>query len=417
MHGSRLMRLLSWDRKRGGDGSSPENSLRFSRNRLRKSRRIKSAIQLSVKSLEDILERLLSRIDATAGSIYLCTEGDTRVARYGEGEVTPRLLHFDETVLFSGKPVRGKDRYLQPVTVDDEVVGYICLHISSENRTHMVRELIQAYSIIVARELELVQNKSVLERYSMRLIEKREELEKTQEYSNNLLSITTHDLSSPLNAVSGYLDLMNECLEEEGDLNRILDYHKMIQSGIQDISDMLNQLHEIARIEKGLVSLRFTKMDICWLVEETCELLKQVAREQDRTLRYDLPDKRVYAEVDIVKLKRVVYNLVSNAIKYTEEGGHILVGVETSGEEAMIRVEDDGIGISEEDKRAIFEPFVKLKQSGGDGLTSSGLGLFISSYFTRQMGGKLKVDSTLGEGSAFNVELPRVSGFQQSASA
>lgn len=411
------MQYLPWRRESEGEGPRKGTTPRFARSRLRISRRIASSIQLSVRSLEELLEHLLTRIEASGGGIYLCTEQDVPVTRVGEGGDDRKLKRFDETVLFSGKPVLGKARYLQPISVEEEVVGYLCVRVDSGECSPMVRELIQAYAIIIARELELVQNKSVLERYSLRLLEKKQELQETQQYSSNLLSITTHDLSSPLNAVSGYLDLMNECLEEEADLDRILDYHKMIQSGIQDISDMLNQLNEVARIEKGLVSLRFTKMDLCWLIEETCDLLKQVARRQGRTLSYRLPDRRVYAEVDFVKLKRVVYNLVSNAIKYTEEGGNIRVSVETEGERALIRVADDGMGISEEDRKAIFEPFVKLKKSGGDGLTSSGLGLFISSYFTRQMHGELSVESAMGEGSTFTVSLPMVTGFQQSISA
>ncbi|MDZ7772928.1 MAG: HAMP domain-containing sensor histidine kinase [Balneolaceae bacterium] len=220
-----------------------------------------------------------------------------------------------------------------------------------------------------------------------------------------------------MNAVSGYLDLMNDALEEDGDLSRILDYHRMIQSGINDISDMLNQLNEIAKIEKGLVSLHFTKVDLCWLIEETCDLLRPIAQKEDRRLVYDAPEYPVYAEVDFVKLKRVVYNLISNGIKYTGVGGRVAVSVENGGDMARVVVDDNGIGISEDDKEAIFEPFVKLNSSGKDGLTSSGLGLFISSYFTRQMHGKISVDSVEGQGSTFMVSLPLAEGFQQSVSA
>ncbi|MDZ7771141.1 MAG: HAMP domain-containing sensor histidine kinase [Balneolaceae bacterium] len=384
---------------------------------MRKAKKIESSVQVSLESLRDQLEKLVARIEAGGGCIYLSTEKDVRVTSCGEIPESEPLKAFDDMVLFSGNPILGENRYIHPIPLDAQVIGYICLHMDSSLCTEGRRELIQAYAIIVAQELELVQNKSILERFSNRLLEKREELEKTQQYNSNLLSITTHDLSSPLNAVSGYLDLMNDALEEDGDLSRILDYHRMIQSGINDISDMLNQLNEIAKIEKGLVSLHFTKVDLCWLIEETCDLLRPLAQKENRHLHFKAPGRPVYAEVDFVKFKRVIYNLISNGIKYTDEGGRVVVRVEDEDERARVVVEDNGIGISEEKRQAIFEPFVKLNSSGKDGLTSSGLGLFISSYFTRQMHGDISVESEKGEGSTFFVTLPRAEGFQQSVPA
>lgn len=417
MESSRLLQFLSRRRREEGKTHHRNGSPRFSKSRIRKAKKIESSVQVSVESLKEQLEKLIARIEARGGCIYLSTEEDVRVIACGEPPGSDQLMAFDEMVLFSGNPILGEDRYIQPIPMDGQVIGYICLHMDSRHCTEDKRELIQAYTIIVAQELELIQNKSILERFSNRLLEKKRELEKTEQYNNNLLSITTHDLSSPLNAVSGYLDLMNDALEEDGDLSRILDYHRMIQSGINDISDMLNQLNEIAKIEKGLVSLHYTKVDLCWLIEETCDLLRPVAQKEDRHLDYEAPEHPVYAEVDFVKLKRVVYNLISNGIKYTGEGGRVSVSVEDGDGMARVVVDDNGIGISEDNKEAIFEPFVKLNSSGKDGLTSSGLGLFISSYFTRQMHGKISVDSVEGRGSTFTVSLPLVEGFQQSVPA
>ncbi|MDZ7772927.1 MAG: GAF domain-containing protein [Balneolaceae bacterium] len=87
-------------------------------------------------------------------------------------------MAFDEMVLFSGNPILGEDRYVHPLSIDGQVIGYICLHMDSDLCTEDRRELIQAYAIIVAQELELVQNKSILERFSNRLLEKKESWKK-----------------------------------------------------------------------------------------------------------------------------------------------------------------------------------------------------------------------------------------------
>lgn len=380
---------------------------RFSPHRLEKVRQLKTISSSSIAKIEDILLTLKKRIDAESVSLYQCDYKDMLFATQGQADNVP-LTARDEQYVFLGEALYRHRHYLQPVQIEGCVVGYLGIQIPQSQCTNFVQEMAKAYADLIQQELDLAQKKSSLDRLSQELREKKQALEQAQRYNDNLLSITSHDLSSPLNAVSGYLDLMNECFgDADSGTERMENYHQRIQSGIQDVMDMLNQLSDVGKIENGTLTLDLVEVNLCWLAPEVCELIKSNAMERNLHFKVEVPDYPIYVKADVTKLKRIVYNLVTNAVKYTDPGGSICVQVHENEDKVFLTVEDDGIGIPSARQADIFAPFVKLQELNHS-FYSCGLGLYVVSYFTDLMDGRIEVQSEEGEGSIFIVELPKV---------
>ena len=354
-----------------------------------------------------MLHKLVKKTGASGGIISYDHSGGPKVIHIGEGKATLSLPKNEQRILLMGKPLSKPDAYIHPINCKDCVCGLISLHHNAENRNPLSEDLVQAYAQLAAQNIDMQKSQHSLTQYANSLLEKKNELEKIQQYNQNLLSITTHDLSSPLNAVSGYLDLINDTLNEGRNTEKIKHYHQRIQSGVNDVSEMLGQLDEVIKYEKGFLTLDTVEINVNWLVEEVCDVLTANAQAKGVDLQVSTPDDPVYVEMDVVKFKRVIYNLVSNAIKYTSTTRHVHVALTCCDDEVKLCVRDEGIGISEDKLEAIFEPFVKLNDDR-ENKFSKGLGLYISSYFVDLMGGTIKVQSTAGKGSIFTVMMPWV---------
>jgi signal transduction histidine kinase len=376
--------------------------------RLREATKFKLTDREVFRRVEELLIELSKKIKVDNAGFFLSVPQDVLIASANGLNSNLQLHEFDELLLFSGQPVKNKEFYYQPVESNNQVIGYISVKISEDQRNDLIQGIIDNYASLILHEYELAQKKSKLETFSEKLIKKKEELEKAQEYNKNLISITSHDLSSPLNAVSGYLDLMNEWFDENDNPDQIQSYHKRICSGIQDVMDMLRQLNDISRIERGVISFNMVQVNFVWVVQEVFDLIESKAIAKRIQFELQAPEYPIYVKADTVKLKRVIHNLIANAIKYTPVEGKITVKLSDDGELAFLKVQDNGIGIPESHYSKIFAPFVKLDPSKEDANSSSGLGLYIASYFTDLMNGEISLESQVGKGSTFTVSLPLV---------
>lgn len=359
--------------------------------------------------LQHLLEQLVQKIGAHGGFLAYYISGIQTKISVGKINHDYDLTPEEQSQLEYGNPVVKRDAYVYPIRRQNQFTGLIYLFRNAETWQPLSDELVQAYALLCAQNLQMEYEQNNLTKYANSLLDKKKELEKIQNYNQNLLSITTHDLSSPLNAVSGYLEMIDQCLEEDKSTQKLQKYHKQIQSGVSDVSDMLQQLSEVIKYKKGFLTLDKVTVDVNWIVNDICELLKANARKKDIELKAVPCERPIYIDVDIVKFKRIIYNLVSNAIKYTGRQKHIFVRIQADENNVQVQVKDEGIGISEDKLDKIFQPFVKLnKNEKGEDGCSQGLGLYISSYFVELMGGKILAQSKSGKGSTFTINLPRV---------
>ncbi len=357
------------------------------------------------ETLNKLLAELVDKTNARGGFLKHGKAGSKVTLTSGEEELELELSINDRRLLLLGKPLMKKNAYVHPIRQQRNIIGLIGILYCPDLWKPLCKELVNAYAMLAAQNINIRQKEASLIAHCDLLLRKKKELEKIQEYNQNLLSMTTHDLSSPLNAVSGYLEMIEQCLEDQTNAQKLKQYYRSIQSGVNDVSEMLGQLNEVVKFKEGDRSLNTVKVDINWLVKDICELLKANAAQKGIDLQVILSATPVHAEVDMVKFKRVIYNLVSNAIKYTGRDRKILVGVGSDDESAKVYVKDEGIGIAENQLEEIFEPNVKLNPDTRDTF-SKGLGLYISSYFIEEMDGQIAAESVQGKGSTFKVKLP-----------
>lgn len=231
-----------------------------------------------------------------------------------------------------------------------------------------------------------------------------EATEKANLAKSAFLSRMSHELRTPLNAIVGFAQVL-----EMGDPNdREKESIGHILKAGRHLTDLINEVLDIARIESGRQNLSPEPVNVCRVLEDTWNLIYPLAKERNIQPRESIPAEcNVYVLADLQRLKQVLLNLMSNAIKYNHDGGGItLYCSEPQSGIIRISVADTGPGIAEENRERVFEAFERL---GADEqkVEGSGVGLALSKALIRAMGGQLSFDSEVGKGSTFWVELPQ----------
>ena len=243
------------------------------------------------------------------------------------------------------------------------------------------------------------------ERLTMALRRSKEEAEKANRAKSEFLSRMSHELRTPLNAILGFAQLL-----ELGDLDseKREGVDQILKAG-QHLLGLINEVLEITRIEAGRVSLSPEAVLLTAAVQETLDLIMPMAVRRKLKLRDEIPrDRRRHVLADQQRLKQVLLNLISNAIKYNCEGGSVVISSEeVAGNRLRIKVRDTGPGINEANLNRLFIPFERLgaEQTGVEG---TGLGLALSKRLLEMMGGSIGVENNSDRGSTFWMELPTV---------
>jgi CheY-like chemotaxis protein len=232
----------------------------------------------------------------------------------------------------------------------------------------------------------------------------RDEADRANRAKSEFLSRMSHELRTPLNAILGFAQL----LEMGAPTPRQAGHVEQILKGGRHLLSLINEVLDLARIESGQVPLTPEPIRVRPLLAEVLDLIRPLA--QNRSIRLDPgpadgPD--LYVLADRQRLKQVLLNLFSNAVKYNREQGSVTCAV-TEAPERRVRIEvrDTGPGIAPELCRRLFSPFERLTAAATD-VEGTGLGLAVSKRLTEAMGGTIGCASVVGEGATFRVELPR----------
>ncbi|WP_224491229.1 ATP-binding protein [Robertkochia flava] len=239
----------------------------------------------------------------------------------------------------------------------------------------------------------------------------REQLEKANDYAQKLLkgreqliSMVSHDLRTPLNTILGYTELMAENTKSP----REAYYAGRIKTASNYVTKLVDDLLDYTKLEAGKVAIETVPFDLKKLIFETAESLKAIYHHKPIALNYNFEDKLPGQLIsDPHRVKQILNNLIGNAYKFTETGAiTITVSYRHPMKSLEIDVTDTGIGIPEEKQPMIFQEFTQADQSHEKKFGGSGLGLFISWKLAGLLDGALKLRSKSGEGSTFTLELP-----------
>ncbi|MCS4057950.1 sensor histidine kinase, partial [Salinibacter ruber] len=232
-----------------------------------------------------------------------------------------------------------------------------------------------------------------------RLVQAREEAEEAAQLKSAMLANMSHEVRTPLMSMIGSADLLREDLEEAGLEGEPADMAEQIFRSGQRLRETLDSVLELSRLESGAYTLDDDSAYLDVVVREVAQELNLRAHEKGIQLEVGSPGASVEAGLDETAVRRIVRNLVENAIKFTPEGGKVQVRVEPEDEEtALLAVEDTGVGIAEEAREDIFDAFKQESEGLGREYEGSGLGLSIVDRLTTMLGGTIEVESEKGTG-------------------
>ena len=219
----------------------------------------------------------------------------------------------------------------------------------------------------------------------------------------------SHDIRTPMNAIIGYAELASRHLQETDKLGR---YLEEIQICGKELLSMLGNVLNLARIENNKVEMEYTVSNVHECFENCVIMFQQQAESKNQTLSLTEQIMYPYVYMDAPHLSEVCLNIISNAIKYTNTGGKITCNVvqESCKKEdwcnMIITIADNGIGMSEEFQKHIFEDFERERNSTASHIEGSGIGMGITKKLVELMDGTIEVESKQGEGSTFTVTIP-----------
>lgn len=241
-----------------------------------------------------------------------------------------------------------------------------------------------------------------------KLTKKTAELERINEYKNQMLGMAAHDLRNPLTLIQNYALFLIEDHQEQDIFTDdqfvlVKEIKRSSEYMVQIIEDML----DISAIESGSINLEKKEQDIRTLVERTVSLNRNTAAKKDILIDVKLPDDSIVKAIDPHKFQQVLENLMLNAIKYSHPGTRVTVDIDKQTDQSVIIfVSDEGQGIPDDELEDLFVPFTQISSEPTAGEKSTGLGLAIAKKIVQAHGGEIRVESEVGAGSIFRVHLP-----------
>jgi signal transduction histidine kinase/DNA-binding response OmpR family regulator len=245
--------------------------------------------------------------------------------------------------------------------------------------------------------------------------EARERAEEANRTKSEFLANMSHELRTPLNAIIGYSEILEEDAEESGQKELIRDLQKIRNAG-KHLLNLINDVLDLAKIESGKMNLYFESFNIAKLAQEVVDTVKPLCEKNNNKITLECSGDVGLMRSDLTKVRQSLFNLLSNASKFTQDGRVTLtitkeLSKTNKGEEVKIvsfKVTDTGIGMKPDQLKKLFQAFSQADNSTTRKYGGSGLGLAITQQFANMMNGEVIVESEYGKGSNFTIKLPQI---------
>jgi signal transduction histidine kinase len=289
-------------------------------------------------------------------------------------------------------------------------------HLGEDVEDSAIEELQQQNRDLAQILAELEEKRGQLEALNVQLSETNRELNEANaklrelsEMKEEFLALTTHDLRSPLTVISGVISFFTS-----GRLGELSPEQKnmvaMMERNTQNLIELVNDLLDASKLESGTMRLELASINIKGVVDELRESMEPLAREKEIKLIEALPEDLPPVEADRAKLRRVLLNLLSNALKFTQKGGSVEVRAAREGDRVRVAVSDTGVGIAPDDVARLFDKYEQARSRATRGEKGTGLGLYITKQLVELHGSQIKVESEVGKGSTFSFTLHAAGG-------
>jgi signal transduction histidine kinase len=261
-------------------------------------------------------------------------------------------------------------------------------------------EVVRLLSTFATQSALAIQNA----RLFLEIEDKSRQLEVASQHKSEFLANMSHELRTPLNAIIGFSEVLTERMF--GELNEKQDeYLKDIYASGQHLLSLINDILDLSKIEAGRMELEPTEFDLPSAIDNAVTLVRERAGRRGITLGREIDSRVGMIRGDERKVKQVVLNLLSNAIKFTPEGGRIDVRAVVNDGTVEVSVIDTGVGIAPEDQETVFDEFRQVGTADKK-VEGTGLGLALSRKFVELHGGRIWVESEVGQGSTFTFTIP-----------
>lgn len=398
-------------------------------------------------SLKETVKKALMLTGAESGSLFLLdssgkvensllARGDlpveekrdieSDVMRYGvagwvnqhhQAIIIPDTTKDDRWMTLPDQPYQALSVMAIPIMTGEQLLALLTLtHSQQYFFAPDSLQLMQAAADQVALALRNVQMVDTQQRLILELSLAKDEAEQANRAKSIFLANMTHELRTPLSAIIGYSELLQEWLGVHANGNEktaVFMEPRLQKIGISahHLLTMISDILDSSKIEAGKMPIVPQQFAIAALVDEAVGTAESLMGKNDNTLFVDCPPDIGTMVADPLRVQQILLNLLSNAAKFTKEGQVRLTVTEetavSSPETILFSIQDNGIGIPAEEIATLFKPFIQVNENDPAQSEGTGLGLTISQNFARMMGGHIHVESRLGQGSIFTLHLPR----------
>ncbi len=285
-----------------------------------------------------------------------------------------------------------------PMVYEGRLIG--CLGVTRNHPGDFPSDTIELLGTFATQSALAIQNA----RLFREIEDKSRQLEVASQHKSEFLANMSHELRTPLNAIIGFSEVLTERMF--GDLNeKQEEYLKDIYASGTHLLSLINDILDLSKIEAGRMELELTDFDLPQAIDNALTLVRERSGRRGITLDHSVDERLGEIRGDERKVKQVLLNLLSNALKFTPEGGRVEVRAGMVDGMAQISVTDTGVGIAPEDQEAVFEEFRQVGTSAAK-QEGTGLGLTLCRKFVELHGGKIWVQSEVGRGSTFTFTIP-----------
>lgn len=280
--------------------------------------------------------------------------------------------------------------------------GEFCLLKKDGSRFYMI---VDAVKLSEDRSIGFCTDTTERKKTEEDLLKAKIAAENSNRTKSEFLATMSHELRTPLNSIIGFSEVLSE-----GYFGQINDkqakYLKNICNSGKHLLHIINNILDISKVESGKMQLYKEKIYVRDIVDEMISAMQHLAASKEIVLKLQADSQFGTVQADKAKLRQILYNLIGNAIKFTETGGYVTIGTKEDDKMVYISITDTGIGIPSKDLIKLFKPFTQLDSSCARQYEGTGLGLALAKELAELHGGNIYVESEPGKGSIFTLELP-----------